>query len=134
MTKYTRGMVPVTRMATAAVLALAVAVLPVMLDRCSESCEAHEAAAANVPACHHATTSAVRISAAPLPCGHDHNGAALSAAERSTPTGRSFGFLLAVVELPASVGAMASDRTRPAPAPPGPSALWLDHRSLPLRV
>ena len=38
-----------TRMATAAVLALAVAALPVVLDRCAASCEMHHDTVASTP-------------------------------------------------------------------------------------
>ena len=42
----------------AAVLGLAVAVLPAVLDRCAESCEGYHDLIASAPMCHHATSTA----------------------------------------------------------------------------
>src|SRR5262245_14456139 len=62
-----------SRVATAAALALAVAVLPMVLDRCAESCDAQRAAAVGTPSCHHAGSPAPRVGQVPRPCGHDHH-------------------------------------------------------------
>ena len=79
----------VTRIAIAAVLALAVAALPLMLDRCSEWCEAHQSTVANAPACHHAASSGTHIIPAPASCGHDHNGSSVTASKTFELTGRT---------------------------------------------
>ena len=122
------------RMATAAVLALALAALPVVLDRCAESCDAHPHAIASTPSCHHATSTKTRIRQVPARCGHDHNGTAVTPALRATPAGRSVDSMVAAVGLPGSLAPVTFDRRVPIHAPPGPSSLTPDHRSLPLRI
>jgi hypothetical protein len=123
----------VTRLAIAAVLALAVAALPLMLDRCAESCDAHQSSVASTPACHHATSTGTRITNAPASCGHDHQGTALTAAKSFTPTGRAFALAaIAGSQLPVEPPVEASVRVDPH-SPPDPS-LPLAGRSLPLRV
>src|SRR2546425_3400939 len=79
-----------TRMAVATVLALAITALPVMLDRCTESCAAHRNAVASTPPCHHTTATGTHISQVPDRCGHDHGGTAVMAAKGPAPTGRAF--------------------------------------------
>src|SRR5258706_15310513 len=104
----------VTRIAIAAVLALAVAALPLMLDRCSESCEAHQSLVANTAACHHATSSGTHITKAPASCGHDHNAQAVTTAKSFAPTDRAFALTaLAGNQLPASRPAEAHVRVDP---------------------
>ena len=71
-------------MITAAVLALAVAGLPVLLNQCAASCEAQHEAAASTPSCHHASSTGARVGHVPVPCGHDHDGA-LVPAVKSAP-------------------------------------------------
>ena len=51
-----------TRIAVAAILALAVVALPVVLAQCVESCEAHQRTVASTPACHHAASVGTHIS------------------------------------------------------------------------
>jgi hypothetical protein len=121
------------RFATAAALALAVAALPVVLDQCAESCEAHRGAIASTPSCHHATPAGTRIKEAPARCGHDHSGTAATSASDSTLAGRSLDNAVATVALPASVTPALSFRPVLTDAPPGPSSPPPD-RSLPLRI
>src|ERR1700674_3063441 len=123
----------VTKIAGAAVVALAMAVLPVVLDQCAGSCEAHRHTIASTPACHHSTSTGTHIAHVPIPCGHDHNGTALAAANNPAPTGTAFHSIVAVDSRPTLVSpAAASLRVRPH-SPPG-FALTPDRRSLPLRV
>jgi hypothetical protein len=63
------------RASIAIVLALACATLPLVVDQCTESCEAHSAASpTSSPSCHHAASATVRLHRIPAPCGHDHSG------------------------------------------------------------
>ncbi len=122
----------VTRIAVAAVLVMAVAALPVMLDRCVESCDAHQTATATPP-CHHTTSTGTHVSNVPSSCGHDHNGSAVTAAKRFAPTGRAFASIVsASSHVPVAPPAAANVRFEPH-APPDPSSA-LTGRSLPLRV
>src|SRR2546425_13090999 len=101
-----------TRMATAAVLALAVAALPVVLDRCAASCEMHHDTVASTPSCHHSTSRTVRIGRVPTPCGHAHNGTAVTSATSSTPGGRLFAALVATTWHSTFLASAASHRHR----------------------
>src|SRR5438105_2097456 len=120
-----------TRMAIAPVLALAIAALPVMLDRCTEACEAHRNAVANTPPCHHVASTGTHISQVPDPCGHDHNGTAVIAAKSPAPIGRTFdSFATIDSRLPIAPPSPADLRVQPH-SPPD-SSHTLDGRSLPL--
>ena len=55
------------RLAVAALLALAIAALPVVLDRCAESCEAHQHVVAATPACHHAASTGTHLLTSAVP-------------------------------------------------------------------
>jgi hypothetical protein len=121
------------RGAIAAVLGLAIAVLPVVLDQCAGSCEAHQQIAVSTPECHHAASTGTHVSPAPSPCGHNHNAATLSAAKDAAPAGRAFGVEAAIDHEAAIVFApVAGLRVRPH-SPPD-SSPTLERRSLPLRV
>src|ERR1700680_4413 len=122
-----------TKIAVAAVVALAMAVLPVVLDQCAGSCEAHRHTIASTPACHHTTSTGTHIAHVPIPCGHDHNGTAITAAHNPAPTGTAFHSIVAVESRPTLVSpAAASLRVRPH-SPPD-SSPTLNSRSLPRRV
>jgi hypothetical protein len=126
-------MIRMTRIAVAAVLAAAVAALPMVLDRCAASCDAHQNAVTTAPACHHATPTGTRITRSPASCGHDHNATALTAAEMVARTARAFAL---VAMLPGSLSAVASagaNLLADPHSPPDPSPV-LAARSLPLRV
>jgi hypothetical protein len=123
----------VTRIAIAAVLALAVAALPLMLDRCAESCDAHQSARAATPACHHATTTGTHVTTAPTSCGHDHNGSAVTAVKSFAPTGRTFDFVIATGSQPSLLPPAATELRFDPHSPPDASPA-LAGRSLPLRV
>ena len=119
--------------AVAALLALAIAALPVVLDRCADSCEAHQYLAASTPACHHADSTGTHLSQVPSPCGHDHNATTLTAAKRPASTERAFGSIVATESEQAITFAVAAGlRVRPHSRPDSPPTL--DRRSLPLRV
>jgi len=121
------------RGAAAAVVAAAIAALPVLLDRCEASCDAHRGASAarSSPECHHAEAPRSRVGARPSPCGHDHSGVGAAARAGETPRTRA--------PLAARV-AIAPESTRPivvrfarAPGARGlPSAF--PPTSLPLRI
>ena len=130
---YNRRMSRGMRMANAALLALAVAILPVVLDHCSASCEAHRDAVASSPSCHHATAAGTRLGSVPAPCGHDHSGTVATAAGNAPSLDRSL-VSVAVAATPAiPIVPPASDRRFLAHASPG-SPHALVSRSLPLRV
>ena len=117
----------------AALLALAIMALPVLLDRCAESCEAHLDAVASAPACHHATSTGTRIAPMPTQCGHDHTGTVVTAATSPAPNGRTFDSIVAIDGQPAL--ASATETTlRVRPHSPPPLSLTVDGHSLPLRV
>jgi hypothetical protein len=122
----------VTRLAIAMLIGVAVGVLPVMLDRCADSCEALQAETA-VPACHHATSTAIHLTGAPSPCGHDHHGTTLSAPKSFSPTDRTYAdAAIAVGQLllasPTAPDVESRRHSPPHRSPP------LAGRSLPLRV
>jgi len=108
--------------------------LPVVLDRCAESCEAHQNAAAATPECHHATSTGMRISHAPIPCGHDHSGTAVAAAQNPAPTERAFDSTISAVDIQLGGAPPAAPGLRVWPQSPPDSPPTLDRRSLPLRV
>jgi hypothetical protein len=122
-----------TRLATAVVLALAVAVFPAVLDGCAASCAEHRDLVASTPACHHVTSGASRIGSMPSPCGHDHRGTTMIAAKSSSSMGRSNGSVVALAALPGPFMSDSAQRRLLDHSPPGVS-LTLDARSLPLRV
>lgn len=121
------------RMSAATALALAVAVLPVMLDRCSESCEAHRTAVASTPPCHHTTANGTHISQVPDRCGHDHGGTAVMAAKGQAPTGRAFDSIV-TDDSQLTVTPPSATHLHVRPHSPPASSSTLDGRSLPLRV
>jgi hypothetical protein len=121
------------RFATAAALALAIAALPVVLDQCADSCEAHRLAIASTPTCHHSTSTGTRITQVPKRCGHDHNATAATSGQGSTPADRSLDHVVAAIELPALLTPALSVQRVLTCAPPGPPSPPPDH-SLPLRI
>jgi hypothetical protein len=123
-----------SRVVLAAVLAVAVAAVPLMLDQCSATCEAHHDSVASTPACHHTgTTTAFHVGHAPNSCGHDHNGTLVTADNGLTATSRPFVASVAVVAIPVNPALAISQHLR-THAPPGPESTLLDRRSLPLRI
>jgi hypothetical protein len=122
-----------TRSAIAAILALAIAALPVVLDRCAESCEAHQNTVASTPACHHAASTGTHISHVPSPCGRDHNETAVTAANNAARAGRAFDSVVLVDAQPTVEPPTAADLRVQRHSPPN-SSPTLDRRSLPLRV
>jgi hypothetical protein len=76
------------RGAVALLLVASCAMLPLSLDWCTSSCEAHPATASkSAPICHHEASGPLRIAGIPAPCGHDHNGpvAAIGVASAARP-------------------------------------------------
>jgi hypothetical protein len=131
--KYNRKLFRATRIAIATVLAVAVAALPVVLDRCAEQCEDHANTTASTPACHHTTSNATHVSQVPSSCGHDHTGTVVTAAKTAAPSGRALDFIAmlhgrVIGALPALADLSVQPHAPPEPSPP------LARRSLPLRV
>ena len=124
-----------SRVVLAAVLALAVATLPLMLDQCSAACEAHRDSVASTPACHHTgTTAAFHLGHAPNSCGHDHNGTLVTADNGlTTAASRPLVASVAVIAIPVNPAAAINHHLR-THAPPGPGSTLLDRSSLPLRL
>src|SRR5216684_1434743 len=97
-----------TRIAIAAILGVAIAALPVVLDRCAEACEAQQHTVASTPACHHAAPTGTHVSQVPAPCGHDHNGTAVMAAKSPASTGRVFASIVAAGSQPTGAPPIAA--------------------------
>jgi hypothetical protein len=123
----------VARLTVAVLLALAIAALPAVLDRCAESCQAHQHIVASTTACHHAVSTGTRLSRVPSRCRHDDDATALTAAKRPAPAGRAFDSIAAMENEPMMAGAAAAGLGVQLHSPPDSSAT-LDRRSLPLRV
>jgi len=123
-----------TRVVLAAVLAVALAAVPLMLDQCSARCEAHHDSVASTPVCHHTgTTAAFQVGHAPNSCGHDHNGTLVAADNGLTATSRPLASSAAVIVVSVNP-AVASNQHLRTHAPPGPASTLLDRSSLPLRI
>jgi hypothetical protein len=123
----------VMRLAIAMLLAVAVGAVPLVRERCAETCDAHRVTTESAPACHHTTSTAIRITTAPAPCGHDHHSTSVGAPKSFSPTDRTFAWMAIVV----GHGPVASpsisevhDRRHSPPDCFSPPALC----SLPLRV
>src|SRR6266852_1944459 len=115
------------KVSVAAVVALALAVLPVVLDQCAGACEAHRHTIASMPACHHTTSTGTHIAHVPIPCGHDHNGTEITAANNPAPRGNAFHSTVAADSRPTLVSADAAS-LRVGPHSPPRSCLTLDGR------
>jgi hypothetical protein len=122
-----------TRIAVAAVVAVAIGVLPLVLSRCAESCEAHRPSVASTPACHHVTSTGPHIAQVPSSCGHDHSGTTVVAVKDPVLTWRTFDATVAVDAL-STLAALAWANLRLPPHSPPDASLTIGRRSLPLRV
>jgi hypothetical protein len=123
-----------TRAATALVLAAGVVFSPSVLDACATSCEAHHAAVAVTPGCHHGSaTSDMRVGAVPSRCGHDHAGRVAAPVVHTESAQRAFDCVTTLAVLTPAPAYASCDRFSQSHAPPG-SALTLDAHSLPLRI
>ena len=117
-------------MTTAAALMLALACLPVVLDQCVASCDAHQAAV-TTPPCHHTQSTGTQFSHAPTGCNHDHASVGAAQSASSVPQ-RTFD-VVAVLSSPPVPAAMRLSRlvsTSAHPGSPGP----IHASSLPLRI
>ena len=65
-------MLRAVRLTVAMLLAGAIAGLPIVLDQCAASCDAHQSAATATPPCHHAQTTGAQFQPASPDCHHDH--------------------------------------------------------------
>src|SRR5580765_7376465 len=110
-----------TRITIAAVLVLAVAALPLMLDRCAESCDAHQRTVASAPACHHAAPIGTHITPAPTSCGHDHHGTAVTAAKDVAATGPASALVATTSHLGSAAYPAVADARVDQPDPPDSS-------------
>jgi hypothetical protein len=115
------------------VVALAIAALPLVLDRCAESCEAHRPTVTSAPACHHVTSTGAHIAQVPSSCGHDHSGATVVAAKNPVPAGRTFDATVAV-DTRSTPASLAWANLRLPPHSPPDASLTIGRRSVPLRV
>lgn len=122
-----------TRLTTATLLALAIALLPVVLDRCAASCEAQHDAVAGTPSCHHALSSAVQIGQIPTPCGHDHHSIAVASSNDSAAARPLFNTMVVVETASTPPSPAGAAHHIPPHSPPG-SSLTFNRRSLPLRI
>ena len=85
------------RALVAVVLTVACATLPLVLDQCAASCEAHSpATSTSGPSCHHAASTPVRVGSVPAPCGHDHSGPVTTLTAAPSPIARTLISALAV--------------------------------------
>jgi hypothetical protein len=123
----------ITRSATAAVLVVALAALPLVLDQCVAACEAQHAAVTSAPACHHTNLAKNPTAPTPASCGHDHDGTVGTAGSRTAAPMLAFNSMIAVLVVPAAPTGIAADRSTLTHGPPG-SPLSLDSRLLPLRI
>src|SRR5436190_21973398 len=103
-----------TRVAISIVLAVALAALPLALDQCAASCEVYHHAVAGTPSCHHATAPATRLGRVPVPCGHDHTGTVVAAANQASALLRAFDSAVAVLTAPIVAFRIAVDQYAPA--------------------
>jgi hypothetical protein len=81
--RYDRFVVRAMNMMVAAVLAAAVAVLPLVRQRCADDCSSRRGSAATAPACHHGSQP-LRVGSVPLGCDHDHDGTVIVAIKTGT--------------------------------------------------
>jgi hypothetical protein len=116
-----------------ALVALVMAALPVVLDRCAESCRERHAAVADTPSCHHATSASNRIGQVPASCGHDHNATTVTSAKSPLPTVRMLDSMIAGDTTHGYVSSGQVNR-RVLPHSLSASSHPPDGRSLPLRV
>src|ERR1700730_18125359 len=123
-----------TRVVLAAVLAIAVGAVPLMLDQCAATCEAHHDSVASTPACHHHTDASIaHLGHAPTSCGHDYTGTLVTSDSGSAAARRPFVASVAIVTIPVDPATTVPQNLR-AHAPPGSVATLLAGRSLPLRI
>ena len=121
------------RAAAVTLLATALAVFPLALDRCAASCEARDRVASS-PICHHTQGATARLGHPHLPCGHDHDGAVVAAADRATTAARRPGNVVAAPVFPTpAVGDAAFERYLMTHAPPGDRPA-IDTRLVHLRI
>jgi hypothetical protein len=120
-----------TRAGTAVVLAVALLALPLVLDRCAASCDAHPDIA--TPSCHHSAATTIGIGQTPSPCGHDHGGPVVVPADRIVHVLPAFDSAVAVAVAAVTPARASFDRCHQTHDPPG-SSLVLGAQSLPLRL
>ena len=126
-------MMRVSKFMVATALALAIAGLPVILDQCAESCDAHAVTASMTPPCHHAVPAGTHFTKAPTTCGHDHTGSAFTAVKNFAPTDRVFAMAASAARIVLIMPAPCDDARFALTTPPHASPPWFA-RSLPLRV
>ena len=127
----------VPRRLFALILALTVAVAPMVLDKCAVGCEAPQAvnASRSTPTCHHETASGpdAGIGHVPVPCGHDHAATIATTAGKQHGQGRAFSPALLVV-VGAAVDPLANDHRISISIDASPPGLLVSDLSLHLRI
>ena len=121
----------VARIVTAVFAALALMALPIVPDYCADSCEAHQAAAARAPTCHHAAPVAAHVGRVPVRCGHEHRVTVATAAVIPMSVSSAPIAVVACVRMP--LVSLSFDRRLAGHSPPD-SASTVQHQPLPLRV
>jgi hypothetical protein len=130
---YNRGMFRGGRVGLVAVLAIAIASVPLLLDQCAATCEMHHESVASAPSCHHSGTASAHLGQMPGTCGHDHNGTTVTVENGSIVSIRGVAMGVAIVMMPISPAMVAAPQAVHTHAPPDapPSR---DRRSLTLRI
>ena len=105
--------------------------LPVLFDRCAESCDAHTRAAAAAPSCHHNSQPPTRVGRTPVRCSHDRVDVATAAVVAPAVAPFAPMPMIEVASVPVLPITLVD---RPAVESPPPLASPFTSRSLPLRV
>jgi len=121
------------RVTTATVVLFAVVAVPLVLDQCAATCDAHRDVAISTPKCHHSGSAGTHIGATPRPCGHDHSGAAATASKSADPSSQRIALMSAIAPAPTSYVAVDRLLHASSHAPPGPRTSVVS-QSPPLRI
>jgi len=122
------------RASIAIVLALACATLPLIVDQCTESCEAHSSVSStSSPSCHHAASTKERVGRIPAPCGHDHSGSVTTLTVGPSASSRAWVLAATTAVGPTATVDLATHRAEigSTASPPASRSLTL---SVPLRI
>src|SRR5947209_8111772 len=120
------------RTSSAAILVLALIVLPVARDQCSAFCESHRGAVDRTPSCHHTGSTAMRMGRGPTSCGHHHNATSPRISAGVTKPERVFHSWTAVLVASADASNASRELVLARRLPDDSSTSY--DRSLPLRI
>jgi hypothetical protein len=113
----------IARFSAVGMLAIAIASVPLILDRCATKCEMHHETVAGAPTCHHPGTTSPRLAQTPGTCGHDHSAAGVAPESGAIRMIHDFTMGVAFVTMPiAAVATLASEAVH-RHGPPGPTVL-----------